>query len=153
MIDSCSRTSANRERDSHPLYCLGYQSDIDGYSEGLHQMAPLYLPNTRRLTLSVQHATELELILRRNVTPVLEHLSVTIERMDLLVIQAPESPFRLCEQNLRQKADGTRLRALLLRHISFDDLIVLLDSLSMPSLETLTLLDVYGQSKRWTLTP
>ena len=110
-------------------------------------MAPLYLPNTHRLTLSIQYASELELLLRRNVTPVLEHLSVTIERMDLVVIQASESPVRLCEQNLRQKADGTRLRTLFIRHIAFEDLIVLLDSLSMPSLETLTLIDVDGRSR------
>ena len=109
-------------------------------------MAPIYWPNTNRLTLSVQHASELELLLKRNVTPVLEHLTVTIEQTDL-VTQRSTSRAHLCEQTLRQKADATRLRSLFIRDMAFEDLIVLLDSLSMPVLEHLTLIDIYGQSK------
>ena len=112
----------------------------------LHHMAPLYWPYTNRLTLSIQHASELELLLKRNVTPALEHLTVTIEHMDLMKKRST-SRARLCEQTLRQKTDGTRLRSLFIRHMAFEDLIVLLDSLSMPALERLTLIDVYGPSK------
>jgi hypothetical protein len=116
--------------------------------KALHQMAPIYLPNTHRLTLSLRYASELELLLRRNVTPVLEHLGVTIEQTDLFALREYKSPpHRLCEKTLRLKADGTRLRTLFIRDMSFEDLIVLLNSLSMPSLEALTLIDVYGQSK------
>ena len=110
-------------------------------------MAPIYWPNTNRLTLSIQHASEFELLLKRNVTPALEHLHVTIEETDLVFTKRSTSRAHLCEQTLRQTADGTRLRTLFIRHMAFEDLIVLLDSLSMPSLQTLTLIDVYGQSK------
>ena len=110
-------------------------------------MAPIYWPYTNRLTLSVQHASELELLLKRNVTPALEHLTVTIEQTDLIFMKRSTSRAHLCEQTLRQKTDGTRLRSLFIRHMAFEDLIVLLDSLSMPALEQLTLIDVYGKRK------
>jgi hypothetical protein len=110
-------------------------------------MAPLYWPYTNRLTLSVQHASELELLLKRNVTPTLEHLTVTIEHMDLVVTKRSTPRAHFCEQTLRQKADATRLRTLFIRHMAFEDLIVLLACLSMPLLEQLTLIDIYGQSK------
>ena len=109
-------------------------------------MAPLYWPNANRLTLSIQHASELELLLKRNGTPALEHLIVTIEHMDLMKKRST-SRARLCEQTLRHILDATRHRTLFIRHIAFEDLIVLLDTLSTPALERLTLIDVYGKSK------
>ena len=112
----------------------------------LHEMAPLYWPNTNRLTLSILHASELELLLKRNATPALEHLTVTIEQTDL-VVQRSTPRAHLCEQTLRQQTDGSRLRTLFIRHMAFEDLIVLIDSLSMPVLEQLTLIDIYGRSK------
>ena len=110
-------------------------------------MAPLYWPNTNRLTLSVQHASELELLLKRNVTPALEHLIVTIEQTDIVVPQRSMLRDHLCERILRQQTDGTRLRTLFIRHMAFEDLIILLGCLWMPVLEKLTLIDIYGQSK------
>ena len=110
-------------------------------------MAPIYWPCTNRLTLSVQHASEFELLLKRNAITALEHLAVTIEQTDIVVTKRSTSRVHLCEQTLRQKADATRLRTLFIRHMAFEDLIVLLDSLSMPLLEKLTLIDIYGQSK------
>ena len=108
-------------------------------------MAPIYWPNTNRLTLSILHASELELLLKRNVTPALEHLAVTIEQTDL-VVQRSTPRAHLCKETLRQQTDGSRLRTLFIRHMAFEDLIVLIDSLSMPVLEQLTLIDIYGQS-------
>lgn len=63
----------------------GYDVYLDYELSNLHRMAPIYWPNTNRMVLSVQHASEIERLLKRNVTPALEHLSVTIELMDLVI--------------------------------------------------------------------
>ena len=88
--------------------------------------------------------------MQRNALPMLEHLSVTIESMD------PAFSFFPCEEasvahsseiELLRNADGTRLRTLNIRHIALHDLVLLLDSLSMPLLIELTLIDIHANGE------
>jgi hypothetical protein len=113
-----------------------------------HQLCWIY---TIRLTLSLQHSSELILRLIPEALPLLEHLNVTIEQPQKKLTPKwnQSSPrFELCEQDIRRaNANGTRLRSLVLRYIELDDLLVLLNSLTFPLLETLTLVDVYDSCK------
>ena len=103
------------------------------------------------LTLSLQHSSELILLLMPDALPLLEHLNVTIEQpqKNLQPKFGQSTPrFEWCEEDLRRaNANGTRLRSLILRHIELDDLLVLLNSLTFPLLETLTLVDIYDSCK------
>ncbi|CAF1412732.1 unnamed protein product [Adineta ricciae] len=116
---------------------------------GLHQMEPLHWPNTTRLTLSIQQSSELILLFKRDALPAIEHLSITNEdvrtalpsRKYLLVPN-----IHLCDYNLREIADGSHLRSLILRYVTLSDTIILLDSLVMPVLEKLILIDLYDQT-------
>jgi len=113
-------------------------------------MQPLYWPKTVQLTLSIQHSSELMLLLQRDALPAIEHLNVTNEQIHTDFSVRPRKPvpdIRFCEHGLRQKLDGTRLRSLLIRYISLGDLITLIGSLTMPLLEKLILVDLYDHSK------
>ncbi len=107
--------------------------------------------HTVRLTLSLQHSSELILLLMPKALPLLEHLNVTIEQSQKnLPSKSDQSTarFELCEQDLRRtNANGKKLRSLVLRLIELDDLLVLLNSLTFPLLETLTLVGVYDTCK------
>ncbi|CAF1587204.1 unnamed protein product [Rotaria magnacalcarata] len=46
-----------------------------------HNMRPLNWPNTVQLTLSIQHPSELALLLKRDALPAIEHLNITNEEM------------------------------------------------------------------------
>ncbi|CAF4496806.1 unnamed protein product, partial [Rotaria sp. Silwood2] len=70
------------------------------------------MPNTVQLTLSIQHPSELALLLKRGPLPAIEHLNVTNEEMLTarpLCQHKPLSNIQLCEHNLRQIADDARL--------------------------------------------
>ena len=114
------------------------------------RMGPLYWPHVTRLTLSILNSREFRRLLQRNALPMLEHLNVTIESMDPAFAYCPRRevpPARLTESELRRNADGTRLRTLSIRHIELHDMILLLDSLSMPLLVELTLIDIYANGE------
>ena len=101
----------------------------------------LHWPNTVQLTLSVQHPSDLLLLLQRDALPIIEHLEVTIETFCWLLPSEHN-------QNINgTDIDGTRLRFLLLRFIPLDDLIRLMDILDLPSLKELTLIDLPDHSK------
>ncbi|CAM4834417.1 unnamed protein product, partial [Rotaria magnacalcarata] len=90
-----------------------------GVIKVLHNMQPLYWPNTVQLTLSIQQPSELTLLLKRGALPATEHLNVTNEEMRTalpLYRYKPISNIQLCEHELRKVADGTRLRSLVLRY-------------------------------------
>ncbi|CAF0993440.1 unnamed protein product [Rotaria sordida] len=109
-------------------------------------MQQLYWPNTVQLTLSIQHSSELMLLLQRGALPMIEHLNVTNEEIrTVLPLDRHKSVgnIQLCENDLRQIGDGTRLRSLLLRYFTLTDVIILIGSLSMPLLEQLILVDLY----------
>lgn len=89
------------------------------------------------------------LLLRKNALPLLEQLYVTIEWtvFDLdLPARAPPA-FRLPENDLRPMTDATCLRVLVVRHLSLDQVIVLLRCLELPVLHQLTLVDIFDDCK------
>jgi hypothetical protein len=114
-------------------------------------MQPLCWPNTFKLTLSIQHASELELLLQHNSLPSIEHLEVTNEYFHFVLPTDNEKSILNIQSNdvrlRRERIDGIRLRYLLLRYINLIDFITLIDSLTMPVLETLILVDMYDHSK------
>ncbi|CAF2596545.1 unnamed protein product [Rotaria sp. Silwood2] len=113
-------------------------------------MQPLCWANTVKLTLSIQHARELELLLQHNSLPSIEHLEVTNEDLHIVLPTSNEKSILNIESNdvhlRRERIDGIRLRYLLLRYINLTDIITSIDSLSMPVLETLILVDMYDHT-------
>ncbi|CAF2736744.1 unnamed protein product [Rotaria sp. Silwood2] len=112
-------------------------------------MESLYWPNTVQLTLSIQYPSELVLLLKRDALPAIEHLNITNEQIHTvfpLRRYIPVPNIHLCDYNLREIADGTRLRSLLLRYLSLSDIILLIGSLTMPLLEKLILIDLYDDT-------
>ncbi|CAF3554798.1 unnamed protein product [Rotaria socialis] len=131
-----------------PLWS-GHNHYPSGVIEVLHNMQPLYWPNTVQLTLSIQQPSELTLLLKRGALPATEHLNVTNEEMRTalpLYRYKPISNIQLCEHELRKVADGTRLRSLVLRYINLKDAVILMDSLTMPLLEKLIFVDLYDRT-------
>ncbi|CAF4217657.1 unnamed protein product, partial [Rotaria sordida] len=124
----------------------GHEFYPNELKKDLHKMESLYWPNTVQLTLSIQYPSELVLLLKRDALPAIEHLNITNEQIHTvfpLRRYIPVSNIHLCDYNLREIADGTRLRSLLLRYLSLSDIILLIDSLTMPLLEKLILIDLY----------
>jgi hypothetical protein len=90
------------------------------------------------------------LLLQRNALPAIEYLNVTNEELHTalpLGVSKSVPDIRLSEHGLHERADGTRLRFLLLRYITLSDVIILIGSLTMPLLEKLILVDMYDHSK------
>ena len=105
----------------------------------------LYWIYTKRLTLSIQHTSELFDLFQSNSLPVLEYLYVTIEQMDFTVSQSCLE--QLDKLNYSTNLVGLRkLRTLIIRYIHLKDLIILINCFTMESLENLTLIDIYDQS-------
>ncbi len=113
-------------------------------------MENLFWPHTVHLTLSIQHSFELILILQRGAIPYLEHLNVTIEQEKSYWGKPPRYT-QLCDIDVRQRADATRLQTLILRHLTLSELVTLLHSLNMPLLKKLTLVDIFDESKLFNL--
>jgi hypothetical protein len=113
-------------------------------------MKPLHWSNTVRLTLSIQCSSELMVLLRDDALPIIEHLNITNEEVyTTLTFQhdKPISNIQLRENDLRSTAGSIRLRSLVIRYISLGDLIILIRSLNMSSLQQLILVDLYDNSK------
>jgi hypothetical protein len=100
---------------------------------------------TKRLTISIQHTSELFYLFQSNSLPQLEYLYVTIEQMDFTISQS-------CLQQLDQLNCSTnqiglkKLRTLIIRYIHLKDFILLINCFTMENLENLTLIDIYDQS-------
>ena len=114
-------------------------------------MEVLCWPNTVKLILSIQHASELKLLLQHDSLPSIEHLEVTNEDLHIILPKNNEKSMvniQLNDVHLpRERIDDIRLRYLLLRYINLSDLITSIDLLSMPVLETLILVDIYDHSE------
>lgn len=113
-------------------------------------MKPVCWPYTVQLTLSIQHSSELMLLLKNDALPMLEHLNITNEEIRTVSLCSQDqsiSNIQLCEHDLRQIASDIRLRSLVIRYISLVDLIILISSLNMSLLEKLILVDLYDHSK------
>ncbi|CAF1170119.1 unnamed protein product [Rotaria sordida] len=121
---------------------LGHQYQHWKRREDLYDIKhPLNWIHTVRLTLSLQHSSELILLLMPSALSLLEHLNVTIEqpRRDLISKRGQSTEcFELCKKDLcYTNAAGTKLRSFVLRQIAFDDLLILFN--------TLTLVDIYDK--------
>lgn len=113
-------------------------------------MKPLCWTNTVQLTLSIQHSSELMLLFQDNALPMIEHLNITNEEILTALSSHQDKPIlinQLCVDNFRRVTGDIKLRSLVLRYISIGDLVILIDSLNMPLLEKLILIDLYGYSK------
>lgn len=94
------------------------------------------------------------MILRIGVIPHLEHLNVTIEQEQFVekpYLKEPSPNIQLCEYDILQMTDATRLQTLVLRHLALSQLIILLHSLKMSLLKKLTLIDIFDESKLYNL--
>jgi hypothetical protein len=121
--------------------------DIDS---GSLEMQTLFWSRTVQLTLSVQYPFEILTILQNGAIPLLEHLNITFEQEQYkekpyLQKRQPRVPF--CQFDIRRIADASRLQTLLLRHLAFNQLLILLNSLNMPLLKKLTLVDIFDESR------
>jgi hypothetical protein len=126
---------------------LGHKSVKCRVIEGFHNMEQLSWPNTVRLTLSIQHPSELRLLFQHNGLPAIEYLNITIENLQTIA-SCKVSNTQLSEDSLRETTNGgTHLKVLILRYISLNDVIILISSIAMPALEELILIDMYDDSK------
>ena len=111
----------------------------------------LHWTRTIRLTISLQHASELILLFMPDALPLLEHLNVTIEQPEKNLISTSDQSTKrleLCEKDLRRaNADSTKLRSLVLHQIELDDLVILFNLFTFSLLHSLTLVDVYDSCK------
>ncbi|UJR16925.1 hypothetical protein I4U23_003823 [Adineta vaga] len=110
---------------------------------------PLCWIRTVCLTISLQHSSELILLLMPEALPLLEHLNVTIEqpREDLLIKREQSiKSIQLSENDLRHtNAVETKLRSLVLHQIELKDLLTLFNSFTFPLLSTLILVDIFDR--------
>ena len=123
-------------------YGTNRDDQIDNTYDDLKGLNWIY---TKRLTISIQHTSELFYLFQSHSLPQLEYLYVTIEQMDFTLSQT-------CLQQLDKSNYSTnqiglkKLRTLIIRYIHLKDLIILFNCFIMESLENLTLIDIYDQS-------
>jgi hypothetical protein len=112
-------------------------------------MTDIHWPRTVQLTIAVRYPFEILFLLQKKALPLLEHLDVTSEGghlEDVVYVRAPQT-IRFCEQNIRQMADTSRLRTLVVRRLSLEQVTMLVRCLHLPVLNELTLADIFGHSK------
>ncbi|CAF3475682.1 unnamed protein product [Rotaria socialis] len=120
----------------------------DIYSH-LLEMKPFFWSRAVQLTLSVQYPFEIIVILQSGAIPLLEHLNITFEQEQFEekpYLQEKQPDIQFCQSDIRRMTDATRLQSLLLRHLALNQLIILLDSLNMPLLKKLTLVDIFDET-------
>ena len=89
-------------------------------------------------------------ILQKNALPLLQHLDITIEQEQLPLkpyLDATQPQISFCENDIRQMIDATRLRSVVLRHLSLDNVTMFIRSVTMPLLKKIILVDIFDQSK------
>ena len=111
----------------------------------------LYWIHTVRLSISLQHSSELILLLMPEALPLLEHLNVTIEQpREDLISEKDQSKrsIKLCEKDFQYtNTTGIKLRSFVLRQIELDDFLILFNTLTFPLLHTLILIDIYDKCR------
>ncbi|CAF4014703.1 unnamed protein product [Rotaria magnacalcarata] len=120
----------------------------DIYSH-LLEMKPFFWSRAVQLTLSVQYPFEIIVILQNGAIPLLEHLNITFEQEqyeEKPYLQEHQPDIQFCQSDIRRMTDATRLQSLLLRHLALNQLTILLNSLNMPLLEKLTLVDIFDET-------
>ncbi|CAF1478333.1 unnamed protein product [Rotaria sordida] len=117
-------------------------------------MEQLCWPNTVELSLSIEHSSEIMFFFRNGALPLIEHLNITNEEICIILPEHHHkyenksiSNIKFYKNELNEIVDSTRLKSLFLRYIFLNDLIILMNSLTMPLLEKLTLIDLYDYSK------
>ena len=113
-------------------------------------MKPLCWPNTVRLTLSIQHSSEIMLLLQDDALPMIEYLNITNEEIPGALLSHRDKRMltkQPCEYNGRWIGEAIRLRSLIIRYISLGDLNVLIGAVKMSVLEEFILVDLYTNSK------
>lgn len=113
-------------------------------------MKTLFWSRTVQLTLSVQYPFEIIIILQNGAIPLLEHLNITFEQEqyeEKPYLQKQQPQIQFCPSDIRRITDATRLQTLILRHLALNQLIILLNSLNMPLLKKLTLVDIFDESR------
>jgi hypothetical protein len=58
-----------------------------------------------------------------------------------------QSQIEFCENHIRRMTDATRLRTLILRHLSLHNVTILIRSLNMSLLKKLILVEIFDESK------
>lgn len=130
---------------------LGHTYQHWEYADLYNVEHSLYWMRTVCLTISLQHSSELILLLIPEALPLLEYLNVTIEqpRKDLITERRqPTKSVQLSENDLRYtNAAGTKLRSFVLRQMELQDLLTLFKILTFPLLHTLILVDISDKCK------
>ncbi len=103
------------------------------------------LRNIVRLSLSLQHCSDLVLLLQRGVLPLLQQLHAIFERRQPRVESRPVR-FKVDESNLLT-TDTTRLRLLSLCDLPMRYALRFVRFLRLTQLETLHLINVFNNSK------
>ncbi|CAF0771636.1 unnamed protein product [Rotaria sp. Silwood1] len=112
-------------------------------------MKRLCWPNTIELSLSIRYSNEIMFFLRKGALPSIEHLNITNEGMCIILPEHKNksiSNISFDKNQLHEIVDGTRLKSLFLRYIYLNDLIILMNSLTMSLLEKFILIDLYDHT-------
>ncbi|CAF1632611.1 unnamed protein product [Rotaria magnacalcarata] len=114
--------------------------------------------DTIELSLSIQHSNEIMFLFRKGALPSIEHLNITNEEVYSILpehINKPISSISFDKSQFNEIVDGTRLKSLFLRYIFLNDLIILMNSLTMPLLEKFILIDLYDHKieEAWRISP
>ncbi|CAF3697866.1 unnamed protein product [Rotaria sordida] len=126
------------------------------------KMEQLCWPNTVELSLSIEHSSEIMFFFRNGALPLIEHLNITNEEICIILPEHHHkyenksiSNIKFYKNELNEIVDSTRLKSLFLRYIFLNDLIILMNSLTMPLLEKLTLIDLYDYKieESWRISP
>ncbi|CAF1088095.1 unnamed protein product [Rotaria sp. Silwood1] len=121
-------------------------------------MKRLCWPNTIELSLSIRYSNEIMFFLRKGALPSIEHLNITNEGMCIILPEHKNksiSNISFDKNQLHEIVDGTRLKSLFLRYIYLNDLIILMNSLTMSLLEKFILIDLYDHKieEAWRISP
>lgn len=118
--------------------------------ENLYEMLPFCWNNTVELTLSIENSQQVLFFFDNNALPIMEHLNITNEEIPVRLSSHSNTSIssdQLNKTHLYGIVGYTRLKSLILRFFSIIDFNALLDSLKMPLLEKLILVDFYDNSK------
>ncbi|CAF1301281.1 unnamed protein product [Adineta steineri] len=115
----------------------------------LYELKNLQWSHTVQLTLTVQFPFEIIFVLQNNAIPCLEYLYITIEHEKCTrepYMNGPQPQIEFCENHILQMADATRLRTLVLRHLSLHNITILIRSLNMPLLKKLIVVEIFDET-------
>ncbi|CAF2067975.1 unnamed protein product [Rotaria magnacalcarata] len=131
---------------------LEVEKGYEFYSNNLVQdlnMKRLCWPDTIDLSLSIKHSNEIMFLFRKGALPSIEHLNITNEETYSILPEHKNksiSSISFDKSQFNEIVDGTRLKSLFLRYILLNDLIILMNSLTMSLLEKFILIDLYDHT-------